>query len=50
MLLLQNFQRQRKCYYGRNAIIRIHREMFLKVSHSSGSIHRDLNLPYASRF
>ena len=50
MLLLQNFQGQRKCYRGHAAIICIHRDMFFKVSHSSRCIHRDLNLPHASRF
>ncbi len=50
MLLLQNFQGQRQCYHGHGAIIRIHRDMFFNVSHSSGGIHRDLDLPHTSRF
>lgn len=50
MLLLKNFQGQRKCYHWRDAIIGIHRDMFFKGSHSSGGIHRDFNLPHSSRF
>ena len=50
MLLLQDFQGQRECYHGHDVIIRIHRDMFFKVTRSSGGIYRDLNLPHASRF
>ena len=49
MLLLHNFQGQRKRYHGRDAIVRMNRDMFFKVSRFAGGIHRYLNLPHTSR-
>ena len=50
LLLLYNIQGYGKCHCGHKVVIRKYRDMFFNISLSSRGIHRNLNLPYASRF